>query len=72
MGDPGRGTEVEGVIEAVLPQALFRVRCDGGAQVVASLSAEARRITVKFLPGDRVTLRLSPYDPGRGRILRRF
>jgi translation initiation factor IF-1 len=68
---PTDQVEVEGVIEAALPQALFRVRGDHGEVVTASLSAEARRVTVRVLPGDRVTVRLSPYDPGRGRIIRR-
>lgn len=72
----GRGGEtgsrdVEGVIEAAVPHALYRVRTDHGGTVLASVAAEARRVTVRFFPGDRVTVRLSPYDPGRGRIVRR-
>lgn len=70
MGAEGT-RETQGVIEAVLPQALYRVRCDQGATVLASVAAEARRVTVRFFPGDRVTVRLSPYDPTRGRIVRR-
>lgn len=63
--------DVDGVIEAAVPQGLYRVRTDHGGTVLASVAAEARRITVRFFPGDRVTVRLSPYDPQRGRITRR-
>jgi translation initiation factor IF-1 len=51
---------------------MYRVRCDDGRRVTATLSTEARRVTVQVLPGDRVALSLSPYDPSRGRITRRL
>jgi len=57
-----------GTIEAVLPRALYRVRLDDGEEITASVSAKARRVTVKLLPGDGVTVEISPYDPTRGRI----
>ena len=62
--------EAEGVIEATLPRGLFRVRTDGGDAVTASVSSMAKKVHVKFLPGDRVTVELSPFDPTRGRIKR--
>ncbi len=62
------GREVDGVIESAQPRGLFRIRTDEGEVVTAQVSTEARRVTVKFLPGDRVTIELSPYDPSRGRI----
>ena len=62
------GREVDGVIESAQPRGLFRIRTDEGQVVTAQVSAEARRVTVKFLPGDRVTIEVSPYDPSRGRI----
>lgn len=62
----------EGVVEETLPKAMFRVRLDSGAIVRATLSAEAKRTIVRIIPGDRVTLTLSTYDPGRGRIQRRI
>ena len=57
-----------GTIEAVLPRALYRVRLDGGTEITASVSARARQVTVKLLPGDGVMVQISPYDPTRGRI----
>ena len=57
-----------GTIETVLPRALYRVRLDGGDEITASVSAKARQVTVKLLPGDGVMVQVSPYDPTRGRI----
>ncbi len=62
------GRTALGVIEAALPRGLYRVRTDGGEAVTASVAAMARKVTVKFLPGDRVAVELSPFDPTRGRI----
>jgi len=61
-----------GTIEEVLPKALYRVRLDDGEKVTASLSNRARQVTVKLLPGDGVTVEISPYDPTRGRIKERL
>jgi translation initiation factor IF-1 len=61
--------DVEGTIEETLPKSLFRVRLDDGTEVRAALSSQAKRVTVKLLPGDRVRVNLSAYDPSRGRIL---
>jgi translation initiation factor IF-1 len=73
--------EVEGVVEAQLPSALYRVRlADGGAgsrpgaktgTVTAHLSADPRRNFVRILTGDRVRVRLSPRDLSRGAIVAR-
>ncbi len=62
----------QGTIEAVLPRALYRVRLDDGAEITASVSAKARQVTVKLLPGDTVMIERSPYDPTRGRIRERL
>jgi len=59
---------IEGIILDAMPQGLFRVQLDDGRRVIASLGAEARRVTVKIIPGDRVSVELSPYDPTRGKI----
>jgi translation initiation factor IF-1 len=64
-------TERDGVVESALPRGLFRVETDDGKVVTATLSTAARRVTVKILPGDRVTVELSPIDPSRGRITKR-
>ena len=53
-----------GTIEAVLPRALYRVRLDDGAEIKASLSGKAKQVTVKLLPGDGVTVEISPDDSG--------
>jgi translation initiation factor IF-1 len=64
--------KTQGVIEAVLPRALYRVRLDDGVEITASLSSKARQVTVKLIPGDGVVVELSPYDPTRGRIKERL
>ncbi|MGB5696110.1 MAG: translation initiation factor IF-1 [Polyangiales bacterium] len=61
-----------GTIEALLPRALYRVRLDGGEEITASASAQARQVTVKLLPGDVVMVETSPFDPTRGRIRERL
>ena len=58
----------QGTVETVLPRALYRVRLDDGVEITASLSAKARQVTVKLLPGDAVMVEVSPFDPTRGRI----
>lgn len=62
------GREIEGTVERALPKGLFRVRCDDGQIITASLGGVARQITVKVIPGDRVVLEVSALDPTRGRI----
>jgi translation initiation factor IF-1 len=57
-----------GTIDTVLPRALYRVRLDDGEEITASVSAKARQVTVKLLPGDGVMVQVSPFDPTRGRI----
>ncbi|UCH29042.1 MAG: translation initiation factor IF-1 [Myxococcales bacterium] len=61
-----------GTIDGVLPRALYRVRLDSGEEITASISSKARQVTVKLLPGDGVTVEISPYDPTRGRIKERL
>jgi translation initiation factor IF-1 len=51
-----------------LPNAMFRVELDNGHQVLAHISGKMRMHFIKILPGDKVTLELSPYDLNRGRI----
>jgi len=61
-----------GIIEGVLPRALYRVRLDDGKEITASVSAKARQVTVKLIPGDGVLVEISAYDPTRGRIKERL
>jgi translation initiation factor IF-1 len=60
--------ESEGTVEKALPKGLYRVRCDDGQVVTASLGGIPRQVTVKVIPGDRVVVEISPLDPTRGRI----
>lgn len=60
--------ELEGVISEVLPQTLFRVTLENGAEVMAYASGKMRKHRIRILAGDRVTLEMSPYDLTKGRI----
>ena len=64
--------EVEGTVVEPLPNAMFRVALENGHQVLAHISGKMRMNFIKILPGDRVTVELSPYDLTRGRIVYRF
>jgi translation initiation factor IF-1 len=60
--------EVEGSVIEPLPNAMFRVKLDNGHIVLAHISGKMRKFYIRILPGDRVTVELSPYDLSRGRI----
>ncbi len=64
--------EVQGKILETLPNAMFRVALDNGHVVLAHISGKMRMHFIKILPGDKVTVELSPYDLSRGRITYRF
>lgn len=72
MTTDGQAAEVEGIVLGPLPNAMFRVELAGGHEVQAHIGSEMRLPFVKILPGDRVLVALSPYDPSRGRIVYRF
>lgn len=63
--------EVEGTVLEPLPNAMFRVELENGHQVLAHISGKMRMHFIKILPGDTVTVELSPYDLTRGRIVYR-
>ena len=63
--------EVEGTVVETLPNAMFRVELDNGHRVLAHISGKMRMHFIKILPGDKVTVELSPYDLTRGRIVYR-
>ena len=63
--------ETEGKIIEALPNAMFRVELPNGHRVLAHVSGKMRMNFIRILPGDTVTLELSPYDLSRGRITRR-
>lgn len=64
--------EVEGTVIEALPNAMFRVELENGHRVLAHVSGKMRMNFIRILPGDRVTVELSPYDLTRGRITYRF
>lgn len=59
---------VDGVVTESLPNATFKVQIPEGHQILAHLSGKMRKNFIKVLPGDRVTVELSPYDLTKGRI----
>ncbi len=60
--------EVEGTVFDALPNAMFKVRLDNGHEILAHISGKLRQHYIKILPGDKVTVELTPYDLSRGRI----
>ncbi len=61
--------QVEGTIIEPLPNAMFRVELENGHRVLAHISGKMRMHYIKILPGDKVTVELSPYDLTRGRVV---
>jgi translation initiation factor IF-1 len=64
--------KVDGTIAETLPNATFRVELENGHKVLAHISGKMRMHFIKILPGDKVTVELSPYDLTRGRITYRY
>ena len=60
--------EIDGTVERVLPNTMFRVLLTNGHYVLATIAGKMRRFRIRVLAGDRVTLAVSPYDLTRGRI----
>lgn len=64
--------EVEGKVIEALPNAVFKVELENGHVVLAHVSGKIRMNFIRILPGDKVTIELTPYDLSRGRITYRF
>jgi translation initiation factor IF-1 len=64
--------EVTGTVVEPLPNAMFRVELENGHRILAHISGKMRMHFIKILPGDKVTVELSPYDLTRGRITYRM
>jgi translation initiation factor IF-1 len=62
----------DGTIEEALSNAMFRVRLENNHMIVATISGKMRMHYIKILPGDRVSVEMSPYDLSRGRIIYRY
>ena len=61
--------EVEGIVKEALPNATFQVEIPGGHMILAHISGKLRMNFIRILPGDNVTLEMSPYDLTKGRIV---
>ncbi|MCL1846368.1 MAG: translation initiation factor IF-1 [Coriobacteriia bacterium] len=64
--------ELEGTVIEPLPNAMFKVKLENGHVVLAHISGKMRMHYIRILPGDKVTVELSPYDLSRGRITYRY
>ncbi|MDF7637736.1 translation initiation factor IF-1 [Leuconostocaceae bacterium ESL0958] len=64
--------EIEGRIKETMPNAMFQVELENGAVILAHVSGKIRKNYIRILPGDRVTVEMSPYDLTKGRITYRF
>lgn len=65
------GIQVEGRVKEALANTQFRVELDSGHLVIATVSGRMRKNFIRIIPGDKVTVELSPYDLGKGRIVYR-
>ncbi len=77
VGDPqqSRGNQVikkEGRVTEALPNAFFRVVLSDGKEILGFLSGKMRMNRITILPGDKVSIEMSPYDEGKGRIVYRL
>ena len=61
--------EIEGTVVEKLPNAMFRVKLENEHEVLAHISGKLRMNFIRILPGDKVTLEMSPYDLSKGRII---
>lgn len=59
---------MEGIVVEKLPNAMFKVELENGHQVLAHISGKLRKNFIRILPGDKVTMEMSPYDLTKGRI----
>ena len=64
--------EVEGTVLEKLPNAMFQVQLENGLEILAHISGKLRMNYIRILPGDKVTIEMSPYDLSKGRIAFRY
>ena len=64
--------ELEGTVVEAMPNAMFKVEIQGGHQILAHISGKLRMNFIRILPGDKVTVEMSPYDLSKGRIAFRY
>ena len=61
--------EVEGTVLEKLPNAMFQVQLENGLEILAHISGKLRMNYIRILPGDKVTIEMSPYDLTKGRVI---
>ena len=61
--------EIEGTVLEALPNAMFKVQLENGHEILAHISGKLRMHYIRILPGDKVTVEISPYDLTKGRII---
>ncbi len=71
MSDTKEVIEVEGTVLETLPNAMFRVEIENGHVILAHISGKMRMHYIKILPGDKVTIEMTPYDLTKGRVIYR-
>ena len=71
MSEKEETIRVEGVVKELLPNTLFKVELSNQHEILAHISGRMRKHFIRILPGDKVTVELSPYDLNRGRIVYR-
>ncbi len=64
--------EFRGVVDELLPSAMFRVKLENGHEILAHLSGKMRMNRIRLLPGDEVRVEMTPYDLSKGRVTYRF
>ena len=66
------GIQLEGIVVEAFPNAMFKIKLENNADVLATICGKMRKFAIRILPQDKVIVELSPYDLTRGRILRRL
>ena len=64
--------QLEGEVVEALPDARFKVQLESGQEILAYVSGKMRKFFIRILPGDKVTVEMSPYDLSKGRIVYRY
>lgn len=64
--------ETDGVVNELLPAAMFRINLDNGHEILGHLSGKMRMNKIRLLPGDKVKVQMTPYDLTKGRIVFRY
>jgi translation initiation factor IF-1 len=72
MSDTKEVIELSGTVLETLPNAMFKVELENGHVILAHVSGKMRMHYIRILPGDRVTVQMTPYDLSKGRITYRF